>query len=1326
MSGTQFASTRPEVQAGKQDRPAHPERLARLGTAAKSSVLVCAAAMGIAAAFLFAPPVASATALPSTIKENMTLTAGGSPYTGSSVTIESGVAVKAEPGTKLTIGGLTVNGTLKAEGTTKAPVVFTSGAEEPKPGNWEKIKFESGSGSSVLDHTEVAYGGWATNTGAIEIEDSSPTITNSTIRDSGSYGIMVYGASAPNIHDNQILNSVYSAIYYGSESEKTLGINFHDNLVEGNGSTAAIYVEASSGPVTATSLGDNTVTKNSSLEAIYYSGGPGGSEVPTDIATNIVSGNTEGSADHIAFSGVLKKSVTWEDLGSPLSVENGEFTVAEGVTLTLEPGVTLQGNSIEVVGTLKAEGTAENPVVFNAGESGYRGNINFVSSSGASVLDHVEIAHTTGINTGAIEIEDSSPTITNSTIRDSGSYGIMVYGASAPNIHDNQILNSVYSAIYYGSESEKTLGINFHDNLVEGNGSTAAIYVEASSGPVTATSLGDNTVTKNSSLEAIYYSGGPGGSEVPTDIATNIVSGNTEGSADHIAFSGVLKKSVTWEDLGSPLSVENGEFTVAEGVTLTLEPGVTIEGGDFNVEGTLKAEGSEAEPVLFTSSGSTRGSIHMRSSSGASVLDHVEVVHGPGSNNGAIEIENASPTISHSTIRNSNGYGIEVIGGAPNIGYNEILSSVSSAIYYGEEGHTNEVNFHDNLVEHNGGSAAIFVEGSSGVTGKSLAGNTVKENESTQAIYYNGYEKGSVPPDIANNTVTGNYSNDISISGVLTESGTWEDHGVPVTVSNGVFTVAEGATLTLKPGMTIEGGDFNVEGTLKAEGESTNTVLFTSGGAGQRGSIILKPGSGASELDYVEVAKGPENNGAIEILNSSPTITHSTIRNSAGYGIKVESGAPEIEWNRFRGNSYGLLYEGTGELSALNNDWGCASGPKPTGCGDEVSSNVIWKPVAVLPELPRHCAGGAVPPSDPECLLSKYEPTLKYDSQENYYADSAAEITDNWGDEAGLWGESETGAYGNTLWDGDGESVPGAGDILGQSNPGFEAKFPLTIAALGTTYPNAQSADENDWLDERGEDYAEDAHALEAVGYINNAYGRVFTDGNGKLWLQYWFFYYYNSLEVLGIGEHEGDWEMVEIGLDSKDKPEVAVLSQHTGGARCEINELEQTEDGAPIVYVALDSHANYPRAAAYTLPPIFEGPLEPSPGDDYANGEGASDTPPLEIVDGELPGWLAWPGHWGNSRGGGRTRPAPSVLLSISHGKRRIPMPKKHMNVSRILTPSKKNSVVAKSVHQPGSTRLRRPPRHQSRPSAPRRSAAVIPRSLTKCPGGMKVRGRA
>lgn len=673
---------------------------------------------------------AEATALPGTISENLTLTAAGNPYTGGAVKVEPGVTLKAEPGVQVVVTSLEVLGTLNAVGTSEAPVVFKPSTES---GTWGGITFKAGSGASVLNHVEVKRGGVTSTGNAITIEDSSPRITNSTIRESTGWSIQTIGESAPEIDHNFITGG--RSVHFGSRTGKTLGVNFHDNVVEKNWGSAAVFVEPSAGPVVATSLGNNVVTNNSTTQAIYYNGGPNNSEIPADIGSNSVFGNTWGpSSNQVAFAGVLNKSATWETpMPAPLYLE-GKLKIPSGVTLTMKSGVTLYGGSLEVIGTLKAEGTAEAPVAFRPStESGTWNGILFKAGSSASVLDHVEVRRAGRTSSDyAIKIESSSPRIAHSTIRESNGWSIYTTGESAPEIADNFISGG--RSVYFAAASGKTLGINFHDNWVEKQWGSAAVFVEPSGGPVVATSLGANTVTNNSATQAIYYNGSPGNSEVPPDIAENAVYTNTGGAASNqIAFAGVLNKSATWKATTASLRLE-GTLTVAGGSTLTLKPGIVLLAGWMKVQGTLKAEGTSSLPVVFEpqSSSGNCGYIRLEAGSGASVLDHMEIYK-------------------------------------------------------------------------------------------------------------------------------------------------------------------------------------------------------------------CKAGSGL---------------GAVEVKGSSPRITNSTFRANSSYAIKVvESGSPKIERNRFRANTAGLSYSGTGKLAAPNNDWGCANGPMPAGCGDSVSANVEWKPAAQLPELNGPCRG---------------------------------------------------------------------------------------------------------------------------------------------------------------------------------------------------------------------------------------------------------------------------------------------------------------------------------------------------------------------------------
>ena len=69
-------------------------------------------------------------------------------------------------------------------------------------------------------------------------------------------------------------------------------------------------------------------------------------------------------------------------------------------------------------------------------------------------------------------------------------------------------------------------------------------------------------------------------------------------------------------------------------------------------------------------------------------------------------------------------------------------------------------------------------------------------------------------------------------------------------------------------------------------------------------------------------------------------------------------------------------------------------------------------------------------------------------------------------------------------------------------------------------------------------DYAAHAAALHRnPAYRDRVYGHARRDAQGRLWLQYWLFYYYNDFQLAGPllsgGKHEGDWELVQLRLDA-------------------------------------------------------------------------------------------------------------------------------------------------------------------------------------------------
>ena len=241
-------------------------------------------------------------------------------------------------------------------------------------------------------------------------------------------------------------------------------------------------------------------------------------------------------------------------------------------------------------------------------------------------------------------------------------------------------------------------------------------------------------------------------------------------------------------------------------------------------------------------------------------------------------------------------------------------------------------------------------------------------------------------------------------------------------------------------------------------------------------------------------------------------------------------------------------------------------------------------------------------------LLERHRPLLQYDSLETCRAGSVAAIC-------------EFAAPGrcNTLHREDGTLIAAA-EPSGEE-PRLDAGF-----LRGSTYPNGELVRGGDYVEECGGFRAADARAMRRQGRGDVAYGHARRDGEGRLWLQYWFFYYYDDKGLLGIERHEGDWEMVQLRLSDDGAPEAATFAQHTGAERLRWDEVELADGGAgpvAVVYPARGSHASLPRAGS------FEAPVVP----DHNDGLGPRLRPRLVAIGDDGPGWVLWPGRWGSTR---------------------------------------------------------------------------------------------
>jgi len=147
--------------------------------------------------------------------------------------------------------------------------------------------------------------------------------------------------------------------------------------------------------------------------------------------------------------------------------------------------------------------------------------------------------------------------------------------------------------------------------------------------------------------------------------------------------------------------------------------------------------------------------------------------------------------------------------------------------------------------------------------------------------------------------------------------------------------------------------------------------------------------------------------------------------------------------------------------------------------------------------------------------------------------------------------------------------------------------------------------------------------------------------------IQYWVFYAYDRWQaetVMGslIQEHEGDWEMISVGLDVNEAPLFVALSAHCGGqvvpwgdvsaapgtlvgGRVMIAKERIARDvdvSHPIVAVAKGSHANYAVSGGHR-PPDW-GSCKQLPSDAVSALSYASNV--RDITDDTNTGWFASP----------------------------------------------------------------------------------------------------
>lgn len=182
-------------------------------------------------------------------------------------------------------------------------------------------------------------------------------------------------------------------------------------------------------------------------------------------------------------------------------------------------------------------------------------------------------------------------------------------------------------------------------------------------------------------------------------------------------------------------------------------------------------------------------------------------------------------------------------------------------------------------------------------------------------------------------------------------------------------------------------------------------------------------------------------------------------------------------------------------------------------------------------------------------------------------------------------------------------------------------------------------------------------------------YGHVVHE-NGDTILEYWFFYYddvysytYPASDLFWQA-HEGDWEEAMVVLSGDGEPISVGYSQHCLGQTRDWTETPRFDGTHPIVHVAVGSHANYFTAGRHAISPACIPPAAiailhahglPLPAD-YAFAGPTAGPPgsggtvmPVEQIDDQGPGWVQFPGYWGEAQYFHAPAPIGTVSLGNS-----------------------------------------------------------------------------
>lgn len=748
----------------------------------------------------------------------------GSPFLiDGNITVPAGATLTIEPGVEVLFQdwySLSVSGTLIADGTESAPILFGGGNATA---GWLGIRFINAPDGSSLTYATVENGR-ATGAdplnkgGGIYIDGSNPVISHSTIRNNQAKysggGIYLNNSNATLIANTIINNKAGqfgSSAYGGGVTIMYSNPVVTGNIISGNsvaisgsyttpsGYGGGLFLRSSDATFTENLISDNHV--NAALNSYARGGGLYLYYGSPNFINNTITGNTlenestgvysikEGGGIYTYNSNpIFVNTILWNDAPQELFANgygvNSTYTFAYSDVQGGQNGI-VTNNSVIV--NWESGNITQDPRFVDPASG------NFTLQSNSKAID----AGTAYFEWNGKALVDLSPTDYNGTAPDIGAFEFGSDGGL------NQPPVAVASVTPDHGSAPLTVQFSSADSY-DPDGTLNATSWDFGDGSSSTEVNPSHTYTAVNTYQAVLTVTDNDGATHTDTVSVNVQDGTTINAGN---------VSGTWDAAGSPYRIE-GDVAVPTGQTLTIEAGAQVSFQSWyslTVNGTFIAEGTASEPILFTAATSTGWlGIRFVNAPDGSLLDNVIVEKGhasgadPLNKGGGIYIDGSNPTISHSTIRDNfavySGGGIYLNNSDATLIGNTIIDNQAGqggtsnggglAIWYSNPVVT------DNVISGNSVAIAGTYTTPSGYGGglflrssdATFTGNLISDNHVNGSA--NSYARGGGlylyygSPVFVNNTISGNsVENDSGVYSIKEGGGIYTYNSNPIFVN---------------------------------------------------------------------------------------------------------------------------------------------------------------------------------------------------------------------------------------------------------------------------------------------------------------------------------------------------------------------------------------------------------------------------------------------------------------------------------------------------------------------------------------------------------------